>query len=521
MAIPVGITTVTVNIVPPDGVRSGDVKIDVAPTVPLVWSATGDTLANIIASDGDLVLELPAVDQAGFATSAGSAFQGWQYLLTFSGKLGGVPFSESRLLKVFSSQTSIDVTFLDMIDQKAVDTRITAVGDATYAPDADWAETWIRDAFAPPSASDIPTLAWSNTRATALTTPVEAKPPILGTGAQVNNWDGASDTKLRYFPGVFNTANGANLDLGLYGSWKPGGQAQAAGWPLVFEFITDATNTTVEIAFYSSITAVDLMIEVNGRLLSDSVIRSSVASNDHKVTLTFPVARSRTIRVWGSHAMGLVAVRVPTGGTITKPSSTITRRIALIGDSWANGSSDSYDYPQGANNRETFAPRLLRLMGADSMILAGIGGTGFVNGIAASPQAHYASRVSEVVGMNPHAIVFYGSINDMTLLSQVQEQVTAALAACASVPEVYVIGPALADRADSNAAVKAATLAAGRTFIDLSTFAYGTGNALSRKGDGNRDVFLRSDNAHLTLAGHRALAETAYRKIRAAKFPQP
>jgi hypothetical protein len=134
MPIPNGVTTVTVNIVPPDGVRAGDVKIDVAPTVPLVWSATGDTLANIIASDGDLVLALPAVNQAGFVTSAGSAFQNWQYLLTFSGKLGGVPFSESRLIKVFSSQTSVDVTFLDMIDQKAVDTRVASVGTTLYAP---------------------------------------------------------------------------------------------------------------------------------------------------------------------------------------------------------------------------------------------------------------------------------------------------------------------------------------------------------------------------------------------------
>lgn len=396
-----------------------------------------------------------------------------------------------------------------------------AAAAATYAPESDWAETWIRDAFAPPPESDVPTLTWSNSRATALTSPVETKPAIVGTGTQVTGWDGASDTKFRYFPGIYKTANGGALDLGLYGDWKPGGQAQSAGWPVVFEFVTAATNTTVEIAFYCSVTTFALMFEVNGRLISDASIRSTFASNDHKVTLTFPVAKARTIRVWGNHAFGLHAVRVPTGETITKPSSTITRRIAVIGDSWVNGSSDSHDYPQGANTFEAFAPRLLRLMGADSMILAGIGGTGFVNGISSNPQAHYASRVSTVVGMNPHAIVFYGSINDMTLVSQVEEQVTAALAACVSVPEVYVIGPAQADRADSNAAVRAATLAAGRTFIDMSTFAYGTGNVLNRKGDGNRDVFMRSDNAHLTLAGHRALAESAYRKIRAAKFPQP
>lgn len=134
MSIPVGVTTVMVNVVPPDGIPSGRIRVAVAPTINLEWSATGETLEEIVSTGNALTFELPAVDQAGFVTPTGDPFTGWQYVLTLSGSIGGVPFSETRLLKVLSTQTSVDITFLDLIDQAAVDARVQTAGRGVYTP---------------------------------------------------------------------------------------------------------------------------------------------------------------------------------------------------------------------------------------------------------------------------------------------------------------------------------------------------------------------------------------------------
>jgi hypothetical protein len=116
----------------------------------------------------------------------------------------------------------------------------------------------------------------------------------------------------------------AKNDLALYGSIKPGGVAQIAKWPIVVSFTTDATNTVVEVPFYvGGQTA--LLIEINGRLLSEgSITYTPPSGSARQLTLTFPTAGARTIRIWG--AEGLMAVRVLTGGSITKPASPAAAR---------------------------------------------------------------------------------------------------------------------------------------------------------------------------------------------------
>ena len=116
MAIPAGVETVILNIVPPNGIPAKRVTVSVAPTLDLEWSATGATLSEIIQQDGDFNFRVPAVDQVGFVTAAGDAVTDWQYVITFTGKLGGVSVHEIRLFKVSSSQTSID---LDVLEQAA------------------------------------------------------------------------------------------------------------------------------------------------------------------------------------------------------------------------------------------------------------------------------------------------------------------------------------------------------------------------------------------------------------------
>lgn len=388
-----------------------------------------------------------------------------------------------------------------------------AAKSTTAAPLGGWTAEWSKDAFARPNISDTPAISWATTNTTALASPAIFKPAILGIGSQTLNWDGVNDTVFRYFSGRFNSGNGGNADLALYGATKPGGVAQAAKWPIVISFITDATNTTVEIPFYSSASGA-LLIEVNGRLLSDASV-VYIPQPARQLTLTFPTPASRTIRIW--NADGIEAVRVPTGGTLTKPAAS-PLRVAIIGDSWVNGQGASWGAPPfGATNIESFAPRLLRLMGAGDMILAGIGGTGWVAGTDTGGGSNaYNTRLSAVLAMNPDVLIFYGSQNDGATdpSGTLQAAVASTLASAASVPKVYVISTMLNGYSAANAAVKAATVAAGRRFIDMTNFVYGTGSSVAPAQDGNRDVYLMgSANLHMTFQGHKAAAAAVYAKI--------
>jgi hypothetical protein len=106
MSLPPGVTTVPVSIVPPDGVSANNIQVTVSPTLDLRWAATNDKLEDMIPGLNRFEWHLPAVDQDGFVTTNGDPFKGWQYVMTFSGNVGGVPFAESHLYQTYLSQSS-------------------------------------------------------------------------------------------------------------------------------------------------------------------------------------------------------------------------------------------------------------------------------------------------------------------------------------------------------------------------------------------------------------------------------
>lgn len=389
---------------------------------------------------------------------------------------------------------------------------------STYASIEDWPGSALTSLAKPAAVYDVPTLAWSANQATGLTSPVEYRPYICGTGSQVTGSNAQADPNIRFAYGVFKTANGASQDLAMYGDTKPQGTAQSATWPIIAEFITGSTNTQVEISFYGS-AAPAILIDVNGQPISDTVfVCPSGLGNGKKVLLTFPQARSRRLRVYISGGDGLHAIRVPTGESITKPSETITRRIAIIGDSYVNGAGSSANFPPGGGIFETFATRLLRLMGAQEMILAGIGTTGFCAGTSGGNPANYETRLSTVLSFSPHALVVCGSTNDgadanFAVAGDIQAAVTSLLTtASASVSEIWVTGPVPAAYEGNNEAVRAGVAAAGvGTFLDVNGLFFGSGNASAPNGTGNADIYRLSDG-HPTQWGHRAIASAMFRR---------
>lgn len=370
-----------------------------------------------------------------------------------------------------------------------------------------WQTSRAFDVSARPRRDDTPTVTWATGSGTTLSAPAEFKPSIVGTGAKVTGWDGQDDPIFQFDPGTFETSVGVNSDVAVVGMMKPGGSAQYAGWPVSVSFVAGATDV-VEIPAYSGRANSQLILEVNGRQVDDAYLWPPTSDTGYSRTLTlrFPTVGTRTIHVSGHHAWGFGAVRVATGGTVTKPT-TAGRLAAVIGDSFTNGAGTSTSFPsQGAGTQETFAPRLFRMLGYNRMMLAGIGGTGYTT---ASP---YSERVPAVLAANPNMLMLFGTVNDGNATeSALQAAIESVLTSVVGVPEVLVVPPGVATHTKQPRALKAAVEATGvGRYIDLGGFFYGTGKVTAPTGDGNNDVFLMDDGTHPTLDGHRALARELY-----------
>jgi len=315
-----------------------------------------------------------------------------------------------------------------------------------------------------------------------------------GTQTSTAELDLTGSTRFRY-SGV-PAAAGWTSNAGQYveTDYKPGGSSQNAKWLFNVEFVLDGADE-VEIRLNAPSANPRLgMVVVNGRrILATPIIATAAAGGGYSAKLTFPTIARRHIKIYGLNGNQgrFGGVAVPAGGTVTKPTRTITRRVAIIGDSFTNGAN-------GVSSVETFAWDLARKMHADEVIQAGIGGTGFINQINSEAASVYAGRIATVMGMNPHAVVFVGGRNDGNDAG-LQAAVEACLDATAGV-ERWVVSQDLSS--PGNLAIKAA--ANGRTvpFADMS--------------DHMSTCEISNDGVHPTFAGHRTFANLAWERMQAA-----
>lgn len=389
---------------------------------------------------------------------------------------------------------------------------------AAYVARSDWADLVIGSlaTLAPPI--NTPAVSYSAGTTTAMSSPVEYRPVVCGTGAKVDNWNGQSDTRFRFHPGTFETASGANSDLALIGKLKPGGAPQAARWPIIVDFETSAGVNALEVVFYGA-GDISFKLEVNGMpAISDNMLYgTSGLGTGKKALLTFSDARVRRIRLYISGGSGFHSVRVPTGQSITKP--TATRRMgAFIGDSYVNGSGNVTNTDPGASQFDTFALRILKGLGANEVMLAGIGGTGWVAGATNPTPADYQSRVAEVMAANPNFLLIYGSSNDGPYdYATIRAAAETLLDSTAAVAERYVIGPIRSGYSVQRDAVRDAAVAKGVPFIDMLGFIDVTGgtNIQNPVSSRNGSIFVLSDGTHPTFTGHRAIELALFRQIAA------
>lgn len=373
---------------------------------------------------------------------------------------------------------------------------------------------WADQAFLAPPSYDTPTFTdtASNSGATTgtITSATLIREKRVGdvSGA---NLDTTGDTHFRYSGAPAGVPNSNFPALFVETEYVPGAAAAFLKWAWSIATETNAAAVAFKLRTASSGTSINYRLQVNGRWVTeDSVTVAETGGTTREFKFVFPDARPRriTLHIYDQTAFG--GVWVTSGHDAKRPADVPQRRIAVVGDSFTAGAA-------GVSRGDTYAPRLAHLLGADQLIIAGIGGTRWMppGGSGDASLSHFAGRMPAVLGMNPDVVIFFGSRNDPTGdLTALAGYVQSTVELAAAVPEVYVSGTATA--LAQNAAVRTGAQAAGRPFIDLAGLIYGTGKVGTPTGDGNADYYLASDGIHPTLEGHKAIARRFFQGIQGA-----
>lgn len=327
-----------------------------------------------------------------------------------------------------------------------------------------------------------------------------------GTETKTTNWSGQDDPVFMfgYANNTYTTNQGWASDLVLNTGYKPGGAAQAASWPFIMAWTM--TGSEFDVFGYGNAYDYAGLIEVNGRFVDAAPLRSGLPTGEWRLNVKFRSSATRTVRLWLDRG-SVSGINVPKGTSVSKPAFS-GRKVAVIGDSYTNGAGVSSDFPnRGASNFETYAARFARALDtASTPLLAGIGGTGWVAG---GDTSSFRTRIPAVLEWNPDTLIIGGSINDD---SSTTEQITAAakhlLGLCTAVPKVYVVwtpfdGSSYWYRIRD--ALKKETVAANRTFFDLTGVMFGSGKIGAPTGDGTNDFYRMTDGVHPTLDAHKAM----------------
>lgn len=405
--------------------------------------------------------------------------------------VASVEVVDGTVANLFSSPTSeTNTALVDQIGDSA--TPIGAELSATIAGAVASVERagktgqgWWDYVFAPPATEDIPTITVLSTAPTGTlfretrvgddSTPVDidADPHFLFTGGPA--------------PEPASTAEFVRPQLLPENTTTVGN----ARYMQDVEWVTPLDNATVAIRVRTGGTSGTFRLWVDGKPLSLTAQSIDFPSGAVRyIRLDFPTARARRIK-WRNHGttMSFGGIILP-AGIPERPESGL--RVAVVGASFVAGSGSA---PDGALRMETYAGMLADLLGARDFRNFGVGGTGWINSLVFGP------RVSAAVEQNPDVLIIEGSRNDSNDPAAIYSAAKEALEVAASVPHVYVIGPATTPYAARANAIRKACLEAGRQFIDPAAQGW------------LRPEDIGSDGIHPTFEGHKRYARLAYAAI--------
>jgi hypothetical protein len=233
---------------------------------------------------------------------------------------------------------------------------------------------------------------------------------------------------------------------------------------------------------------------------------------------------------------GLVAVYTKKPYRMWKPPADTNPSIAVVGDSYVQpvvrDNTTGIDVTSGLYQQGMYQ-RMASVLGIRRMVTDGVGGTGYTS--FASGEFAEAGRLAWLTATDPDVIVVHdGGANDLNNGATAAQTITAATAYFTTLRAnhpnaklVFVEGlappgftPAVFNplyievRQGVQAALAAAEIEA--YFLDIATTRppiSGSGYVTAPNGTGNSDIYIGTDLAHATVAGHAYLRSVFAAKI--------
>lgn len=271
---------------------------------------------------------------------------------------------------------------------------------------------------------------------------------------------------------------------------------------------------------------VDARISSNGKTVGQIGAFALAAGATAYLPITVPGGTTQCIRVELQNAY-LTGIRYVPGKVALNPAADRSYRVAVFGDSWVEGAL-------GVQELALWPNVLGRLLGVPAVARMGQGGSGYVAGVPEWNAKPYTdtTRLDRLVAYAPQLVIIQGSQNDDSATpAAITAAATAVYAAIANrLPDaqVVVVGPPRLNATPSAArlanrdAVKTAALAAPNVlgFVDqlganpdVTGWITGTGTSAAVAGNGNADVVMGSDGAHMTAEGHAYFARRVFAAI--------
>lgn len=240
---------------------------------------------------------------------------------------------------------------------------------------------------------------------------------------------------------------------------------------VVPEIVTDAVD--IEAVFRSGRDGADVIgvrVVVDGKLSHLRMRRFDAKMGDsYYFRHEFSDVRMRHLKFEVDGANRFSGVVVGRHTVLRRPPQAHKFRHVAIGDSLQSGGANYHVGSEVSGDFfymrwECHSRLQAALMGCDSYINLGVGGTGWGNNVPNDP---YAARIPLAVEAVPQVLGIYGSRNDLNFEEQVPHAVESTLQRVSHVPVVLVSGPQQAGFSRLNDLVQHAVERSGRMWLDL------------------------------------------------------
>ncbi len=333
---------------------------------------------------------------------------------------------------------------------------------------------------------------------------------ISGATSRALGPSGALASFVRHYGGgtpSFTTAAGLSNTLGASETWltDPPGATGVRGQQQ-FEFMTDALEFELRLCCLTS-SAMRYRIWVDNQpTAADLSAGTGAGNNYYNLKVVLASAAPRLIRVETIMATVHSVWAHPTY-SFWKPQDRLGPRIAILGDSFTEGSQSGWHH--------SWAWEMCHRLGWRDVYNSGLGGTGYLNAGSGGRSTFRGRVANDIIAHAPEWVFVQGGLNDTASGSAAITAEAALLFAQikTGLPNcklVVLSPPASSNTISTLQTVRDAVFAAASGVADLTIdmidtttpWVFGTGKSGATTGNGNADIYVNTDGTHYTRAGY-------------------